>query len=284
MKKELVVYSHSDDKKNIKYIGAGTIQRSKQFTKVNRSKSWLEVFEGKEVYVKILFRTNDYDELIKKEHYFIMKYLKNGHKLVNVLKGHHSLKESFDDDARAKMSAAKKANPTKYWLGKKRDPELMKKMLVASKKPESLKKLSDKMKERKLTIDHKVKISNSNIGRIVSEETKEKISKSKKGVTTRSGYTLSEKHKKRISRSRKNSQAVEDSYEKIWEKRKENGTDKGYTTKKAKEVYCIDLNKTFRCAKDAAKELNLSDKHIQACCVGRRKKHGGYKWSYAECT
>ena len=30
----------------------------------------------------------------------------------------------------------------------------------------------------------------------------------------------------------------------------------------------------------AAKELGLNQPHIRECCIGIRKKHGGYEWSY----
>jgi integrase len=36
-----------------------------------------------------------------------------------------------------------------------------------------------------------------------------------------------------------------------------------------------------RCAKDAALDTGSDAKHIQACCVGRRKTHNKLKWKYA---
>jgi len=47
---------------------------------------------------------------------------------------------------------------------------------------------------------------------------------------------------------------------------------------------CVELNKTFRYASEAAESLFCNAKHIQAVCVGRRKTHGGYTWKYVETT
>lgn len=45
-------------------------------------------------------------------------------------------------------------------------------------------------------------------------------------------------------------------------------------------IYCIELKKTFRFIKDAAKELNLSATCIGQTCKKRQKSHGGYHWVY----
>ena len=87
-------------------------------------------------------------------------------------------------------------------------------------------------------------------------------------------------HRKKISIARQNSEKVKKSGVKVWETRKRNGTDNGFTTSKAKKVRCMETGKIYRCAKEAAFELSLSDKHIQACCTGRRKSHGSFTWEY----
>lgn len=50
-------------------------------------------------------------------------------------------------------------------------------------------------------------------------------------------------------------------------------------------VYQIDVNDLHICAawpgvRDAAKALNISEKHIASCCTGNRSKAGGYYWCY----
>ena len=47
-------------------------------------------------------------------------------------------------------------------------------------------------------------------------------------------------------------------------------------------VYCIELNRTFDGATQAARELGLDNSHICNCCKGKYKTHGGFHWMYAE--
>lgn len=47
-------------------------------------------------------------------------------------------------------------------------------------------------------------------------------------------------------------------------------------------VYCVELNKVFEGAQQAARELGLNPSHIGECCKGKAKRHGGYHWQYAE--
>ena len=51
---------------------------------------------------------------------------------------------------------------------------------------------------------------------------------------------------------------------------------------RAKAVYCIELNKIFRCMRDAQRELNINAKDIGACCKGDRNTAGNYHWIYAD--
>lgn len=50
----------------------------------------------------------------------------------------------------------------------------------------------------------------------------------------------------------------------------------------AREVLCIELNRTFPSVASAAKELNLQPARIVDCCKGRRAKTGGYHWQYSK--
>lgn len=49
-----------------------------------------------------------------------------------------------------------------------------------------------------------------------------------------------------------------------------------------KPVYCVELEKEFDSAQDAANELRLQRQNICACCNGRAKTTGGYHWRYAD--
>ena len=52
--------------------------------------------------------------------------------------------------------------------------------------------------------------------------------------------------------------------------------------KKKRKVYCVELNKIFLSAKDAAIELNISRSHISSCCNHKRKTSGGYHWIFVD--
>ena len=48
-----------------------------------------------------------------------------------------------------------------------------------------------------------------------------------------------------------------------------------------KPVYCVELEKEFESAQDAAALLGLYRQNICACCNGRAITTGGYHWRYA---
>ena len=52
--------------------------------------------------------------------------------------------------------------------------------------------------------------------------------------------------------------------------------------KRSIPVYCIELNKIFDGARQAARELGLDNSDIIKCCKGKAKTHGGYHFRYAE--
>ena len=85
-------------------------------------------------------------------------------------------------------------------------------------------------------------------GRLGDRKTKEerdKISKSRKGIE------FSQEQKDKISQSKK-------------------GQNKGVKNHKSVQVYCGELNKTFECIMDCAKELGYSRQYIQDMVTGRR--------------
>ena len=47
-----------------------------------------------------------------------------------------------------------------------------------------------------------------------------------------------------------------------------------------KKVYCVELDKVFDSANQAATKLNLFDSNIAKCCKGKYKTTGGYHWKY----
>lgn len=49
---------------------------------------------------------------------------------------------------------------------------------------------------------------------------------------------------------------------------------------KFKRVKCNETGEIFESIKDACEKYNLYHSNIVACCNGRRKRTGGYSWSY----
>lgn len=91
--------------------------------------------------------------------------------------------------------------------------------------------------------------------RIVSEETRRKMSESRKGENNYNyGKYFSEEHKRKIG------------------------------LKHRKKILCYDLDgnflKKFNYIKEAAIELNISRPHISNVCKGKRKRVGNYKFKY----
>ena len=50
----------------------------------------------------------------------------------------------------------------------------------------------------------------------------------------------------------------------------------------AKLVFCVELNKTFDCAKRAQEELGISVSSISQACNGKTKTAGGFHWKYVD--
>ena len=55
----------------------------------------------------------------------------------------------------------------------------------------------------------------------------------------------------------------------------------GTRTKRiSKPVYCVELDRVFDGASQAARELNIDNSDIGKCCKGKLKRAGGYIWEY----
>ena len=50
--------------------------------------------------------------------------------------------------------------------------------------------------------------------------------------------------------------------------------------KRIRSVYCVELDKTFKSASEAARELGIQRSNISKCCAGQIKTSGGYHWRY----
>lgn len=52
--------------------------------------------------------------------------------------------------------------------------------------------------------------------------------------------------------------------------------------KRKRKIYCITLETEFESLAEAARATRTNSSNISACCAGRLKSAGGYKWRYAE--
>lgn len=198
------------------------------------------------------------DELNNREIYWI-KTLDTYHNGYNQTEGGEGT--HLPEDVKMKIGAASKD----WWS----NPENKNKMSEARKGdgsfwygktfPEDMvHKLSDAHKN--LNDEIRKKYSDSHKGKSLSEETKHKISQSSKG------RILSEETRRKMSEAKT-----------------------GYKAPWARAVYCLELDKVFRCATDASEECRIAYSSISMCLNGKRKSAGknpitGEKlhWVYAD--
>lgn len=129
---------------------------------------------------------------------------------------------------------------------------------------ESKKKMSEakKGKSHFVSEETRQKISKTNKGKRFSEEHKRKISEAQRGEKNhRYGKCLSEEDKKKLSEAKKGKNG-------IW-------------------VICLTTNKIFTSIRNAEDYYNISHSSISRCCKGKQKTSGCYKsvrlvWMYLE--
>jgi hypothetical protein len=282
------VYGHFDKQENLKYIGCGKGVRAIQ--QAYRSDAWNEYFKDYFPTLKFFKKDLSKEEAFILEKKIIKESREQGINLLNRTDGgqggyqkeyHPMFGKTHSEETKNKIAASKKLNPSRYWLGKKRDPELIKKMVAASHSPEAIEKSRLKRIGRKLPIEQVERHREflRNLPR--TPEWNANISKAKIGKPNGlEGRVMSLEHRQKISEARITSEKVKASGSIIWEARRKNGTANNFTTSKAKAVKCLETNIIYRCAKEAAEMLKLSDKHIQACCTGKRETHGKLRWAY----
>jgi len=118
------------------------------------------------------------------------------------------------------------------------------------------------------TEETKKLLSKMAMGREVSQETRDKISKSLK-LLKRTPWNknkrISPEHKQKISNTLKNSESFQ---------------------KKKKKIFQFDLDgnfiKEWNSISEASSILNISNGHISQCCNNKRKQAGGYMWKFIE--
>lgn len=100
-------------------------------------------------------------------------------------------------------------------------------------------------------------------GIVRSEETRQKISKAKKGFTV-----ISEEQREQISNTLKE-------YFSNPEARK-----KASDAAVKYPVICLETGRVYSSSHDAFRDTGITQANINACCRGKRKRAGGYHWGF----
>lgn len=151
---------------------------------------------------------------------------------------------------------------------------------------EHKKNISEAHKGKSFSEEHKKKMSESLKGRTHTEETKKKLSESLKGRTSpNKGKSFSEEHKKNISEALKGKPLSEETKKKLSEALKGHTVSEETKIKLSIPIVQIDptTNKivnVWGSSIAADREDGFTNQNITACCKGKRKTHGGYKWCY----
>lgn len=245
------IYAHYLDNKCI-YVGCGNEKRPYDFYR--RNVNWKKIVGDRKPTVVILDQKETFEEALQCEKYHIARLKNSGHELAN-------------------------KPVARYWLGKKRDPKLIDKLVKSAHTPEAREKRRLSSIGRKHSEEHKRKIGEAHKNIERTQEWKDAISAGKKGRPNGlKGRVMPESHRKAISEATKGRRPLTPEEQ---EKRLATWKDRGGTSSKAKAVICIDTGVKYRCAKEAAEATKSDAKHIQACCVGRRKTHNKLTWKYA---
>lgn len=161
---------------------------------------------------------------------------------------------------------------------------------------ETKKKMSNSHKGKKQSEESIRKSAEARTGRIVSEETREKMRQSMLGKFDGENNPMFGKHhseeaKKKMSEAKqgyvtwiKGKHHSEETKKKFSEQRKGRYVGKNHPS--ARQIVQCDLDGKFiriwEYAKQASDELNILLTCIIACCRGRQKTSGGFKWMYLD--
>lgn len=127
-----------------------------------------------------------------------------------------------------------------------------------------------------VSLETRKKMSIAHKGKTFSEESKRKMSKSKKKLYQKEGNPFYSKNHTEISKqkmSQKHKARYTEEYRKTVSERQ--------TGKGLKKIICIETGIVYDGPKNASKFLGLkSDSGIVMVCKGQRKTAGGYTWNY----
>ena len=141
------------------------------------------------------------------------------------------------------------------------------------------------------TEKRKKNISKSKIGHIVSEETRQKLSKNHKGSNNWNyGLKMPKETREKISKAHKGMKFTPEHISKMntfkkghipWNKGKnlsQETIDKIIATRKSKAVLCIETNTKYYSIREAYRQTSINYNRISEVCKGIRETAGGYHW------
>ena len=108
---------------------------------------------------------------------------------------------------------------------------------------------------------------------VMSDETKEKISKALKGKQNCLGRKLSAETKAKIADGNRRRIISEASRKKMSE---------SHMGKTCKKVLCVETGEIYESVKDASIAVNVDGSTISKCCRGKQKTAGGFHWQYVD--
>jgi group I intron endonuclease len=109
-------------------------------------------------------------------------------------------------------------------------------------------------------LEYKQKLRNARLGKRLSIETREKISKKLLGQKRSEGFKAEMRF--------------------LQKKLKEEGRDKHDSTKLERKVICLETGEIFDSIMKASKKKNINFKNISATCLNKRRVAGGFHWSF----
>ena len=128
-----------------------------------------------------------------------------------------------------------------------------------------------------------IKMRKANLGKIVSEETKNKISNTLKGRI----FTDEHRHKKSLAQTGEKNHMYGKKISKETREKMSKNQPKGKDNKHSRRVAQMPLKndeiiKVWDCMEDIKNKLGISHCCISDCCRGKQKTSGGYRWRYYE--
>lgn len=152
--------------------------------------------------------------------------------------------------------------------------------------PDSIKKMANSKKGKKLTQEHRNKIAKGNMGRKMSQKTKDIISSIHKGCKRSEeikqkmrGRKFTDEHKEKLSIIKK--KTLEERFGKKKADEIKANMSKSLKGIHMKSIICIETGEIFSSIKEAAHKLNISTSSIDNILSGRAKKtRNNYSFTY----